>query len=547
VKTTDVSRFSVWILVALIGLVVAACDDEKTPEEVINGLTGPLTVSSLISDPKVGVPGDTLLFTAVITSGAPNEGDYPVLEWTADGGAFLEDDKQTVRWVAPNESGIFTITAKATNAVNSSTNQASVFIGAGQSLVTEFAGQVDLIGGGPDFRYFYTLDFTRGVDVHQVIGGAESDPIDAPATNILFPQQNTVYSSDGLMEAHAADTVQFATTIRPRHIYVGTFASNSYTRLTVDGAKPGLPERNRFDQPAFSPNNQVVAYQRWAQAWDITASDSFHVYTHDIVNQKRTLVTYEHDFPRAFFPTFSTDGNWLVYIVDRARNGQWEVYGSPMTGNDVDGSLAALKKFTSTGGLIVTGAPRDLRRPPMTWNPVSPTLALAAADNVLYMIQTTASGANTIAVPEVFRAQEIVWAANGSLLAACFVVTDQEGDSFFHLATVTPAGVFADRFVAPEGDNLRDLAFSPDANWLLYRTTRGGGSWFSVLDIGGAGLTSPVAVTATDPAGRAADYRNIMSLRPSWTSANQMIYLSFTGNTSSTPGIFSRDLSGLVD
>ena len=544
----DISRFNVWILAALVGLVVAACDDEKTPDEVVSGPTGPLTVSSLISDPKVGEPGDTLLFTAVVTSSAPNEGDYPVFEWTADGGTFIEDDKQTVRWVAPVDPGVFTITARATNHINSSSNQTSIFIGAGQDVIAEFAGQIDLIGGGPDFRFFRTLDVLRGVDVYEYIGGVASDAIAQPPINILFPQLNTVYSPDGLMEAHAADSVQFATTVRPRHIYIGTFGSHSYTRLTVDGARPGFAERNQFNFPSFSPNNQVVAYQRLAQDWNPPqGSDSFLVYIHDIVNRKKTHVTYEHEFPRAFFPTFSTDGNWLVYIVDRTRSGQWELYGSPMTGNDVDGSLASLVKFTNTGGLIVTGAPRELRKPPMAWNPVSSTLAVAAADNVLYMVQTTPTGANAIAVPNVVRAQEIVWAPNGSQLAATFSLSDDDGNAFAHIATVSPAGVFADRLVAPEGDNIRDLAFSPDGNWLLYRTSRGGGSWFSILDIGAGQLTAPVPVTATDPTGRAADYRNVMSLRPAWTSTNQMIYLSFITNASGTPGIFARDLSGIID
>jgi hypothetical protein len=87
------------------------------------------------------------------------------------------------------------------------------------------------------------------------------------------------------------------------------------------------------------------------------ATDSFHVYIHDLIAGKRTLVTYEHTYPRGFFPTFSTDGDWLVYVLDRDRTGQWEFYGSPMSGNDVDGSIASMKKFTTTGGQIVTGAP----------------------------------------------------------------------------------------------------------------------------------------------------------------------------------------------
>jgi hypothetical protein len=545
VKTTDVSRFSAWVLTGLLGLAFAACEDEKKPEVVEPLPPGPLKVETVISDPKVGLPGDTLLFTAVITSSSQNEGDYPAMQWSSSGGTFVESNQQSVRWVAPNAPGVFTITAKATNDVNTATGTTTVYVGNGGTLMTQNAGQINLLGGGPDFRYFFTGSglVTNGIDVREYVGGVDSDPF--PAYPQLGLERGTVFSPNGQMEAFAADTLIFAT-VRPRNIYVGTFGSGVFTRLTIDGARPASFERNQYSNPSFSPNNQVVAYQRLAQSWDGVTTDSFHVYIQDIVANKRTLVTYEHEYPRAFFPTFSPDENWLVYVVDRTRNGQWEIYGSPMSGNDVDGSLASLVRFTNTGGLIVTGGPRDIKRPPMEWNPVSSLLAVAAADNVLYLIQTHATGANVIGVQEVPRAQEIVWSASGALLAVAYFVTDASG-TVYRIATVTTAGVATDRVVSLPGDNIRDLQFSPDEKWLLYRVSRGGGSWFSVVDIGAGKLTEPVALTATDPVGGAALYRGVMSLRPAWTSANLMIYLAWGTSSNNTPGIFTRDLNGLLN
>ncbi len=542
-KTTAVLRFSAWMIAATIGFTLAACEDEKKPEEVVSGPTGPLTVSSLISNPKVGSPGDTLVLTAVVTSDAANEGDFPVMDWSANGGSFLEDDKQTVRWVAPNTPGVFTITARATNHVNSATGNVTLFSGAGAELIHEFAGQVDLINSGPDFHYFFVADLAGGIDVYKYVAGVASDAVvDGIPAGIL--PGNMAYSADGSMVAWSADTSQIATTLRPRHVYVGYFTSATYQRLTVDGAKPNNPERNRFDMPAISPNNQVVAYQRFAQPWDAAGIDSFNVYVQDIVANTRTKVTYELSSPRAFFPTFSTDSKWLVYVLDRQKNGQWELYASPMTGNSVDGSLASLTKFTNTGGLIVTGAPAALKRPPMTWNPVSSVLAVAAADGNLHLVETNPTGANEITVS--IRAQEIIWSPNGTMLAAAYTET-VEGDNFSKIATISPTGVVTERVIAPLGDLIRDIAFSPDENWVLYRVTRGGGSWFNVLDIGAGQLAGPVPVTATDPAGAAALYRGAMTLRPVWTSANRMIYPSFNDNATGTPGIYSRDLSGLVN
>jgi WD40 repeat protein len=534
------------VLAAGVVLSVAACDDGKEAEPVVSGPTGPLTVSSVVVNPNVATPGDTLLVTAVITSTAPNEGDFPVMDWTATAGSFVEDNAQTVRWVAPATSGTCTITARATNHVNSASGATTVFVGGIRNLIARNAGQVTLVNGGPDFRYFYTTDVSRGVDVHQLVGGVESDPILPGLPPQPRPAQNVTYSADAMMVTWAADTVVAGASVLPRNVYVGNLASGSYTRITRDGAKPLSPERNRQDNPSFSPNAQVVAYQRLAQSWDGIATDSFHVYIKNLVTQERTLVTYEHQFPRGVFPTFSTDGNWLVYLLDRQRNGTWEIYGSPMTGNEVDGSLASLKRFTNTGNQIATGGPRDVKRPVMSWNPVSSILAVAAANGVLYLVETNPTGANAIEVFDVTRALELVWSPDGSQLAAVFTVTEGT-DTYSRITTVTPSGVATVRLTAPEGDGIRDLAFSPDASWLLYRVTRGGGSWFNVLDIAGGQLTEPVAVTTTDPAGDAGAYRNVMSLSPRWTNENKMIYPAFTDDPSRTPGIFERDLGSLGD
>ena len=43
------------------------------------------------------------------------------------------------------------------------------------------------------------------------------------------------------------------------------------------------------------------------------------------------------------------------------------------------------------------------------------------------------------------------------------------------------------------------------------------------------------------------DYRAVMSLRPLWTNTNLMIYPSFGTSINNTPGVWTRDLSGLVN
>ena len=544
VKKTDISRHGVWVLAAAMLLALGACSNDKKPEETTGGSTGPLKIDSVIFEPKVAAPGDTLLFTAVVTSSGENAGDFPVYEWSANGGTLLETNKQSVRWASPNASGVYTLTCKATNDVNSTTNKGSVFIGTGENLVTGNAGQVDLIGTGPNFHFLRSLDIKLGVDISNYDYGSHT------ATDAVPPQipngAAVAYSGDGLWAAYQTDTTLVGIVGKARNLYLADFSSQTANRFTSDGSRPGSAERNLYNQPSFSPNSEVIAYQRLAQSWDAVATDSFHVYIYDRVQQKRTKVTYEWPYPRGFFPTFSTDSKWLVYVLDVTRTGAWELYGSPMTGNTVDGSIAATVRMTNTGGAIMSGAPRELKRPPMAWNPVMPILAFAGADNVLYLVQTTSTGSNVIPVTEVQHANEVAWSADGSKVAASYWVTEND-EVHYKVATITAAGVVTVRATALVGDLLRDLAFSPDGQWLLYRVTRGGSMWFNIVDTGAGKLTEPVAVTPADPIGLSNDYHNIMSLRPAWTSANLMIYPAFGTSANNTAGIWVRSLAGVIN
>ncbi|HET6348871.1 MAG TPA: hypothetical protein VFH88_07275 [Candidatus Krumholzibacteria bacterium] len=534
-------RFSVWFAAAATALALAACSNKKQPDQVVAPAPTKIKVDQLIFEPKVGAPGDTVTFTAVITSSSQNVGDYPSMEWKATGGSFVDSTTETVHWVSPHTTGIFKITAKATNNAGSASNTAAVFIGAGETLVDFGAGQITLIGSGPDFHFLHTFDVTKGSDVY-VYDYASRTSSDAVAP-LLANNLNVAYSPDGMLEAHAADTTAIGATVRPRNIYIGDFTTGMLKRITKDGTRPGNPEHNQYNYPSFSPNGQVIAFQRLAQSWDNVATDSFHVYIQDLVTNKRTLVTYDYDYPRGFFPTFSTDSKWLVYVLDKQRTGQWDMFASPMTGNDVDGSQAAAKRLTNDGAIVV-GGPRDIKKPPMGWNPMSPTLAVATPDKV-YVIQMTSSGGTATPVA-LAKTAEVVWAGDGSLLAVSYFKTVDES-TFSTIATVTPAGVATDRVTALAGDNLRDMVFSPDGKWLLYRTIRGGVSWFNVADISAGVLTAPVPLTPTAAAGASGTaYRSAMSLRPAWTSTNLMIYPAFE-STVGTPGLFTRDLSGLVN
>lgn len=534
-KTTDISRY---MAAALMLLAVAACDDNnKQPEEVTGNNPKPLTVESVINEPKVGAPGDTLLFTAVVTSSSQNEGDFPKYAWTADGGTFVENNLQTVHWIAPATSGIYTITATATNDVGSANNHAIVFTGGGSTLIPDDAGQIDLIGTGPDFYFYQTPNVDIGVDVAMYNGGGVIDPIADANGHSRFGGLSVAYSKDGALTVEAQDSLVLSFSPRPRHIYVGDLNAGTQRRIDFDNGV--ALERNVFDYPTFSPNGQVVTYQGLAQSQDGVSPDSFHVYTYNLVANTRHVITRQVTSPRCWHPTFSTDGKWLTFVQDKNRSGGYDLYASPVTGNTVDENPANFVRMTDTGGRITTGAPaQNLARPVMTWNPVSSILAIVDADKNLHLVQTTNTGATDTPVPGVPAPVELIWSHDGTKLAAT------NGNVIY---TVTSGGAETLVVEAPAGDSVRDMAFSPDGLWLVYRQGRGGGNWMSIADLGAGKLTAPVPVTPTTANGQVAKYRGKMSIKAAWTSANLIIYPVWGIAENGTPTLLTRDLSGLVD
>jgi hypothetical protein len=518
----------------LVVLAAGACEDEKTPEDTTAGEPTKITVEQIIVQPKVAAPEDTMLFTAVVTSSSQNEGDIPAMDWTATGGTFVEDDELTVRWIAPSTPGVFAVTAKATNAANSSTATADVFIGTSQTILTTNAGEIHLIGAGPDFRYLFTADLTRGVDVYSVVGFAnQGDAIVPQVANNLTVE----FAPNGAFEVHAADSA-ISGNPPPRHVYIGTFATGQRRGLTRDRSVPGQPKHHQFSFPAVSPNSELIAYQGLLQDPAGAYVDSFHVFVFDLVANQTVKVTALHEAPRHFFPTFSTDGQWLTYVSDPTGRERWELYAAPVSGNVVDGSLASRKQLTSTGGTIASGLPTDVKNPLKTWNPVTPVLAIRAADGALYLVQMTATGATVTDVAGVSGVQELVWSPTGNLLAA------SRGG---RIVTITLAGTATDLVVGVSGDILRDIAWSPDGEWMVYRVTRGASSWFELLDVDAGVLTAPLPITAATPPGAVAAYRESMSMSPAWTGGDLVICPVFGVGSTATPGVVYLDLSGVTD
>lgn len=539
-------------LFAAFGALLGACsdDDGGTPSDTGGGATQPLRVTEIIAAPKSASPGDTLLLSAIVESDPPNQTEIPTIAWTGSGGAFLETNQTSVRWVAPT-TGVYTVTARATNSVNTASNSADVFVGGSATVVNNQAGAIHLRPTPGDFYYSKTVNnINLGVEVFAVTGGIAGDAVDLPASVDGSNNKYLAYAPNVSFEVHSLDSIMPGEDTQPIHLYVGDFGTKNYRRISKD--VPANRRHPQYTDADVAPDNRSVAYGGMCPTPMIQGADSFDVFVNDVVANTRARVTLSHTNHRNAFPTWATDQSWLTFVSDRGGRGQWELYGMPVTAGVINTAQASLVKLTNTGGVLMTGTmgAADFRKPLMAWNPTSPTLAVLASDGVLYLLATNATGATQIDVGTFAtgRPSELAWSPDGALLA---VSTGSE------VLTVTLAGTVASRVGGLDdegnpkrpGDTFADLLFSPDNAWLIYRATRASSAWFEAYDIDQSTITAPIAITAAEPASSATQslggYRALMSMKPAWSSNGQMYYPSFATG-SNTVGILSVDVSGLT-
>lgn len=541
-------------VVVAIALLMGACsDDDEGGDSLTDGdPSQPIQIQDIIASPKSAASGDTLLFSAIVVSSSENVGDIPTVAWTASGGAFLEDDQATVRWVAP-VGGIYSVTARATNTVNSVSSTMDVFIGGVASVVSNQAGEIRVLPNGTDIYYARTLNnITLGVEVFSVVGGVVGDAVEFPAALDGVTNDFLTYAPDLSFEVHSADSVVSGSDTNPVHLYLGDLATKNYRRISS-----GTPTADRypgFTNPDVSPDNRYIAYGGMLPTPLALNADTFDVFVYDMDSSARQNVTVTHVNHRNAFPTWSTDQRWLTFVSDRSGRANWDLYGMPITGGVINTAPASLVRLSNTGGLLVAGSigSNEFRRPPLAWNPVTPTLAVIASDGFVYLIITTPGGATQVTAGGP-NPSSLAWSPDGSTLAfqATVTVTNEEDEEVqtSGVVTVSSDGSNSRLRVARIGDSFADIAWSPNGAWLVYRVTRGSSSWFEALDVDGSTLTEPIAITAAEPAASSlhsfGGYRALMSMRPVWGNANLLFYTTF-GTGASTVGIRSVDVSGLT-
>lgn len=538
----EISITQKWVTAASITLLLALGNLAGCSED--NG-TGPLegsvpiTATGIIVNPKSPEPGDTVKLTVVLESDTVNVGDYPTIVWTAStgSGGFIENGQLSVRWVAPPASQLVDIGVTAKNSVNTTKYATTIFVGTVVRIVDDEAGQIFLRPNGTDFTYFHTPDITSGVEMYEYVGGTASDMVPGDSLG-----DNLVISPDLDKVAYEIERPPVGFFIEPVNIVYEDLETRTWKQITEDTAGDfKIKRRHKYTFPALSPGGELIAFQGLHPTPlgnnPETDPDTLDIYVYNVAADTTTNVTATHgSFRSNYYPSFSTDGKWLVFVSDRDVRGSWEYYGLPVNGQSVATDSAATVRLTATDGQITSGSGLTVSKPMRAWNPASPVMALVTTNGALYQMTMDSQGAQLVQVTGIGseRPREMVWSGDGSQL----VTTD--GSSIY----TVPAGIGAaarQHTAALAGDLIRDLTWSPDLEWLVYRVTRGQSSWFELLSLTAG--TPPVVLTQAIPAGEIGSYRNVMSTSAVYTPANLLIMLLFDQDT---PSINVLDLSGAV-
>lgn len=542
-KTTSRRWGTIITLVVGIAALVAflaGCSDDNEGTIDAGPESSKITVDDIIFNPKSPAPGDTMRATAVVTASTANVGDFVSYSWTGSGGTFIESNKASVRWVAPTSSGVFNLTCKASNSVNTATGSDDVFVGELQDFIPERAGEMHPRSTDD---YMYYLSPVSHADSGLTI---RRKNMQTGEDDRIFPDEpfvGTQYSFDANIQNAAHMIVEPLYRPRLKVVYDDLV---SETQTVIAAEQRPFPFRpNEFSSPYVSNDGLAITYQ--GGLLDQLAppsqggTDTFAIYIYQIAGQTTQRTTFVGD---NFFPSFSSDGQYLVFVSDRDGTFEWEYYALPMTNYETppDTLPDTVVRLTNSGGLFGSESVPPTPRP-FTWNPNSafPVMAVIANNDNLWLVSPGASGGSDILVEIPGRALDMVWSSDGDRLA----VISYDGDTglaAIHLvdnsgnATLLHQGAERDRINVP--------SWAPGNNFMVYAVDRSGDVWYELIDVeGSSSLTKPARITPAWLPGPALDYGEMMSFNPSWRPGQLIAYLMFVDGD--TPRVMSLDLSGL--
>jgi len=525
----------------LLLVIVAAlgCSDDSTGPEIPEIPPSAITAEAVIITPKSPQPGDTVQVTAVVTSSHTNPGNPTSYSWSASAGTFIETNQQSVRWIAPSTSSVDRISVTAKNSVNSSSAQVDVFTGSATPVLSQEAGELHLLPNETDFYYLsspYNIDSAqfRGFTVWRSVGGSQSEVTPGESGN-----RDYTFSTNLAYAAALRDEPPLfgSNLIDPINVFLDDLNAGIRTRVTDDEASPSNGQKTRMVSQDISPDESWLVYERYAAAFSRFDPDTIDVRTYNIASQQHHNITETHGILRhCYYPSFSSDGEWVTYISDYDGINKWELWGLKFNNGVPDTALTDAVRLTSTGGLITSGQPRfELRDPRKVWNPnpADPILALVSQDGILRLIRTTGTGATMATVDGLVAGPgTFFWSNDGQQLAVISAAS---------IYTVPKVGGQA-TLVHESPDPVSDVAWAPDASYLVYRVSRGILNWIELIPINATGLLSSLVVTPAEPKGSLDNYVSAFDTKPVVTTTGSVYILSFV---TTTPSLSALDVSSI--
>ena len=516
-----------------------ACEEG---EEIPTGPEpGGITLDEIIATPKSPAPGDTINLTAVISSNSQNVGDFPTISWSASGGAFIENNQQTVRWIAPNSSRMYSISCKASNDVTLSTTLAiDVFVGSPGVLFDRFGGELYLWANETDFYYQRTFNVGLGAEIWKYVNGANSDAVLGGTRK----GKDFRLSSDLSLATYTELGSTSGRADPPIEVLVDDLVAGTDLQITFNRK---LFFESRHDQylfPKFSPDGNLVTFHQMFPAPFVGGVDTFDIDVYNVGTQVTTIVTETHGTLRRnnFHASFSSAQDWLVFVADRGGQNRWELYGLPVTGDQVATDSSATVQLSVTGGRMAAGiTPQDVYQslPPSAWNgdPATNVLAWLDGDGILWLFALDASGATQTEVVGLAGTMRFMrWSDDGQRLA---VVTATE----IYISDL--AGDASLMITKPPGDTPRDVSWSPDGNWLLYRVARSAFTWHELLDVRVAPDVAPAVITSTSSGVDLSIYSDRMDIAAVMNSADVVTLLAWPFDRGD-PEVIRVDVSGIT-
>lgn len=528
------SKFTL-LTTCLLALALAAGCSDDDGDDITDTDTGNLSITSIIINPKSPAPGDTVQLTAVVVSDKQVGGTFDdvSIQWSGGGnGQFLESDQLSVRWVAPQVSELSRITCEATGTSNSASRSTNMFVGIELEEVGAGAGQIMLKPSGDD--YFYLQSSTPITDDRIALfdyGAGTPGPVVAGGER----GTNHTLSADQMMAAHQVEDPDPLNTENPIDVYITDIGAGTEQKITLDGSLPGGSRHHQYTQPAFSPDGNLVAFEAFLPNFITGAVDTFDLQVRNLTTGVTARITETHDRRTYFFPSFTPDGQYLVFVTDRASNNTWELFGLPVVAGAVSSDEADIVRGTASPLTVTTGAvANDLPEPLMVWHPTQARMALRDALGTARIIDFPDPGSGTqLSLEGTIR--EMVWSPSGAALA---ISTGT--------ALLVWNGSNTEEIVNVGSDNLRDVTWSPSEEFLAYRVNRGASAaWLELIDYAGnSGVTGRVVVTPSQANGDVDAYRAKMSTAPVFNAAGEIRFLSFGGQE--TPAISRLDVSAAI-